>query len=206
MPLRPHLPQGWYLIYWRTISVDGHPVQGAFTYAVGPDPVRRRSSPSDTRADTTQMATNQQSHGRSEKGANQAFTTQRSAARPRKNRTMLCGIARNHLTSGSQGSGRCARRGAGCPAGVTGSRLRRGSGRQAAPRRAQRGAEACQLEVPVKPPAGVFLAKQDHQQRRSEQGAAGAGDDRVGRLRCAGDRGVAPGRGGDGCRARLRSG
>jgi len=36
--LRPHLPQGWYLIYWRAISVDGHPVQGAFTYAVGPDP------------------------------------------------------------------------------------------------------------------------------------------------------------------------
>jgi copper transport protein len=38
VPLRPHLPQGWYLIYWRAISVDGHPVSGAFTYAVGPDP------------------------------------------------------------------------------------------------------------------------------------------------------------------------
>ncbi len=38
MPLRPHLPPGWYLIYWRAISVDGHPVSGAFTYAVGPDP------------------------------------------------------------------------------------------------------------------------------------------------------------------------
>jgi copper transport protein len=38
VPLRRHLPQGWYLIYWRAISVDGHPVQGAFTYAVGPDP------------------------------------------------------------------------------------------------------------------------------------------------------------------------
>ena len=38
MPLRPHLPEGWYLIYWRAISVDGHPVQGAFTYAVGPNP------------------------------------------------------------------------------------------------------------------------------------------------------------------------
>jgi copper transport protein len=36
--LRPHLPEGWYLIYWRAISVDGHPVQGAFTYAVGPNP------------------------------------------------------------------------------------------------------------------------------------------------------------------------
>ena len=38
VPLRPHQPQGWYLIYWRAISVDGHPVQGAFTYAVGPNP------------------------------------------------------------------------------------------------------------------------------------------------------------------------
>jgi copper transport protein len=37
VPLRPHLPQGWYLIYWRAISVDGHPVQGAFTFAVGPN-------------------------------------------------------------------------------------------------------------------------------------------------------------------------
>lgn len=36
--LRPGLPQGWYLAYWRAISVDGHPVQGAFTYAVGPNP------------------------------------------------------------------------------------------------------------------------------------------------------------------------
>ena len=38
MPLRPHLPEGWYLVYWRAISVDGHPVQGAFTFAVGPNP------------------------------------------------------------------------------------------------------------------------------------------------------------------------
>jgi copper transport protein len=38
VPLRPGLPGGWYLIYWRAISVDGHPVQGAFTYAVGPNP------------------------------------------------------------------------------------------------------------------------------------------------------------------------
>jgi copper transport protein len=38
VPVRPRLPEGWYLIYWRAISVDGHPVQGAFTYAVGPDP------------------------------------------------------------------------------------------------------------------------------------------------------------------------
>ena len=36
--LRAGLPEGWYLVYWRAISVDGHPVQGAFTYAVGPNP------------------------------------------------------------------------------------------------------------------------------------------------------------------------
>jgi copper transport protein len=38
VPLRPNLSEGWYLIYWRAISVDGHPVNGAFTYAVGPNP------------------------------------------------------------------------------------------------------------------------------------------------------------------------
>jgi copper transport protein len=38
VPLRPHLPSGWYEVYWRAISVDGHPVQGAYTFAVGPDP------------------------------------------------------------------------------------------------------------------------------------------------------------------------
>jgi copper transport protein len=36
VPVR-HLDQGWYLVYWRAISVDGHPVQGAFTFAVGPN-------------------------------------------------------------------------------------------------------------------------------------------------------------------------
>jgi copper transport protein len=36
-PLR-RLPQGWYLVYWRVISADGHPVRGAFTFAVGPNP------------------------------------------------------------------------------------------------------------------------------------------------------------------------
>lgn len=38
VPVAPNLPEGWYLIYWRAISVDGHPVQGAFTFAVGPNP------------------------------------------------------------------------------------------------------------------------------------------------------------------------
>jgi copper transport protein len=32
------LTQGWYLVFWRVISVDGHPVRGAFTFAVGPNP------------------------------------------------------------------------------------------------------------------------------------------------------------------------
>jgi copper transport protein len=32
------LAHGWYLVYWRVISVDGHPVRGAFTFAVGPNP------------------------------------------------------------------------------------------------------------------------------------------------------------------------
>jgi copper transport protein len=31
------VPEGWYLVYWRAISVDGHPVQGVFTFAVGPN-------------------------------------------------------------------------------------------------------------------------------------------------------------------------
>jgi copper transport protein len=38
VPLKPHLPVGWYLIYWRAISIDGHPVQGGYTFAVGPNP------------------------------------------------------------------------------------------------------------------------------------------------------------------------
>jgi copper transport protein len=37
VPLKK-VPEGWYLVYWRAISVDGHPVQGAFTFAVGPNP------------------------------------------------------------------------------------------------------------------------------------------------------------------------
>jgi copper transport protein len=37
VPLK-HIGEGWYLVYWRVISVDGHPVRGAFTFAVGPNP------------------------------------------------------------------------------------------------------------------------------------------------------------------------
>ena len=36
VPLKK-IGQGWYLVYWRVISVDGHPVRGAFTFAVGPN-------------------------------------------------------------------------------------------------------------------------------------------------------------------------
>jgi copper transport protein len=36
VPLK-HVAEGWYLVYWRAISVDGHPVRGAFTFAVGPN-------------------------------------------------------------------------------------------------------------------------------------------------------------------------
>jgi len=37
VPLR-QLSQGWYFVYWRVISEDGHPLRGAFTFAVGPNP------------------------------------------------------------------------------------------------------------------------------------------------------------------------
>jgi copper transport protein len=37
VPLK-RVSHGWYLVYWRVISVDGHPVRGAFTFAVGPNP------------------------------------------------------------------------------------------------------------------------------------------------------------------------
>ena len=36
-PLR-RAPEGWYLVFWRVISADGHPVRGAFAFAVGPNP------------------------------------------------------------------------------------------------------------------------------------------------------------------------
>ena len=36
VPLK-RVSSGWYLVYWRVISVDGHPVRGAFTFAVGPN-------------------------------------------------------------------------------------------------------------------------------------------------------------------------
>ena len=32
------LSQGWFLVWWRVISADGHPIRGAFTFAVGPSP------------------------------------------------------------------------------------------------------------------------------------------------------------------------
>lgn len=37
VPLK-HVREGWYLVFWRVISVDGHPVRGAFTFKVGPNP------------------------------------------------------------------------------------------------------------------------------------------------------------------------
>ena len=37
MPLKPHMAEGWYLVFWRAISIDGHPVQSAFTFAIGPN-------------------------------------------------------------------------------------------------------------------------------------------------------------------------
>ena len=37
VPLKK-LDEGWYLVWWRVISEDGHPVRGAFTFAVGPNP------------------------------------------------------------------------------------------------------------------------------------------------------------------------
>ena len=36
-PLKPNLAEGWYLVYWRVISADGHPVKGAFLFAIGPN-------------------------------------------------------------------------------------------------------------------------------------------------------------------------
>jgi copper transport protein len=37
VPVR-RLPEGWYLVFWRAISTDGHPVRGVFTFQIGPNP------------------------------------------------------------------------------------------------------------------------------------------------------------------------
>jgi copper transport protein len=37
VPLKTLQP-GWYLVFWRVVSQDGHPVRGAYTFAVGPNP------------------------------------------------------------------------------------------------------------------------------------------------------------------------
>ena len=36
VPLK-RIGEGWYLVFWRVISADGHPVRGAFTFSVGPN-------------------------------------------------------------------------------------------------------------------------------------------------------------------------
>ena len=36
VPLKD-IGEGWYLVFWRVVSVDGHPVRGAFTFSVGPN-------------------------------------------------------------------------------------------------------------------------------------------------------------------------
>ncbi|HET8893218.1 MAG TPA: copper resistance protein CopC [Gaiellaceae bacterium] len=36
VPLK-RVPEGWYLVFWRAISVDGHPVRGVFVFEVGPN-------------------------------------------------------------------------------------------------------------------------------------------------------------------------
>jgi copper transport protein len=46
------LAEGWYLVYWRAISVDGHPVRGAFTFAIGPNAGPAPQFPVPTTAET----------------------------------------------------------------------------------------------------------------------------------------------------------
>ncbi len=47
VPLK-HLKRGWYLVFWRIIAQDGHPVRGVYTFALGasPGPVPQFSLPS----------------------------------------------------------------------------------------------------------------------------------------------------------------
>src|SRR5678816_4229742 len=44
------VPPGWYLVYWRVISADGHPVRNAFTFAVGPNCLLYTSDAADERS------------------------------------------------------------------------------------------------------------------------------------------------------------
>jgi copper transport protein len=36
VPLK-RVREGWYLVFWRVISADGHPVRGVFTFSLGPN-------------------------------------------------------------------------------------------------------------------------------------------------------------------------
>ncbi|MDT4964597.1 MAG: copper transport protein [Pseudonocardiales bacterium] len=43
--LRPRLPDGSYLVVWRVVSADSHPVHGSFTFSVGrPGPLAQRAA------------------------------------------------------------------------------------------------------------------------------------------------------------------
>jgi copper transport protein len=55
VPVKARLQQGWYLVYWRAISVDGHPVQGYYTFGIGPAPGAppQFHAPNDTASATT---------------------------------------------------------------------------------------------------------------------------------------------------------
>jgi copper transport protein len=50
--LRPNLPQGSYLVDWRVVSADSHPIGGAFTFSVGA-PGQVASAPSGATGNST---------------------------------------------------------------------------------------------------------------------------------------------------------